>query len=176
VAVPWTAEQFDRRVPDVAGEIFGWKVLALADDEQLYHASDDPHHIVIPTTLASPLEHALWPRHDWLYAVCTAGDPDHQPPVEDCTCGIYAVAEPHSASEYVWDAPLSVLARVALAGKVIPGTRGWRAERARIVALTHAGKGAKDYPALFARAASGYGVPIVDLPELDRPDEAGSSQ
>jgi hypothetical protein len=156
------------RIPDIPGEILGWKILALAEDEQLYHASDDPHHIMIPTALASPLEHTLWPRHDWLHAICTAGDTRHEPPVEECTCGIYAVVEPTSAISYVREAPLSVLARVALAGKVIPGTRGWRGEQARIVALTRTGRGIADYPALFARIASGYGVPILDLGELGR--------
>lgn len=50
----------------------------------------------------------------------------HDSPGESCKCGIYAVADPAPCASY----PISVLGRVALWGKVVPGDKGWRAEYA----------------------------------------------
>jgi hypothetical protein len=155
------------RAPDLVEEILGWKVLAFGDEGRLCHDFDHLHHIVIPTGLSSPTREARWPEHDWLRATCPDEDSGHQPPVEDCTCGIYAVASPAGAEEYIWEAPLTVLVRVALAGKVIPGTWGWRGERARVVALTRTGAGPRDYPQLLAQVARRYDVPILDLDFLE---------
>jgi len=57
----------------------------------------------------------------------------HVAPGEHCTCGFYAYGGEAAAGDY----PHSrhVLAVVACWGRVIAGTRGLRAERARIVAL-----------------------------------------
>jgi hypothetical protein len=128
----------------------------------LHHQLDQMHHVIIPTGLSSPVQYTLWPPGDWLRATCRL-DPEHRPPEEGCRCGIYAVADANRAREYVREAPLTVLAQVGLAGKVIPGTVGWRAERARVVALTRTGVGLSDYPGLFAHVAKRYDVPIFDL-------------
>jgi hypothetical protein len=154
------------RTPDVAGEILGWKVLAVSGEGQLHHHLDQMHQLVIPTELASPLRYTHWPPHDWLRATCSI-DAEHRPPVEECFCGIYAVAEADRALAYVRKAPLTVLVRIGLAGKVIPGTWGWRAERARIVAVTRTGVGQRDYPGLFARVVKRYNVPVLDAVESE---------
>lgn len=160
--------------PDLVEEILGWKVLALGEEGRLCHDFDHLHHVVIPTGLSSPTRDTQWPSHDWLWATCSR-DTEHQPPVEECSCGIYAVADPGGARSYVWKAPLTVLVRVGLAGKVIPGTRGWRGERARVVALTRTGTGPRDYPRLLAQVAQRYDVPILDLDFLDpRPETTHS--
>lgn len=148
--------------PDLAEEILGWKVLSFGDDGLLRSAFEDDRTIVIPRELSSPMKSAQWPDSTWLRATCFR-DPEHDPPVEGCTCGIYAVADVETARAYIWEAPLTVLARVGLAGKVIPGSRGWRAERARIVALTRTGVGPREYPGMLARIANHYAVPILDL-------------
>jgi hypothetical protein len=155
------SEWLELSAPDIAGEILGWKVLALSDQGRL--RNDHLHHVVIPTGLSSPSRSAHWPIGDWLHAACPKGGADHQPPEENCTCGIYAVAQPAGAHPYIGKAPLTVLVRVALAGKVIPGDRGWRAERARVAALTRTGTGPSDYPHLLAQVARRYDVPILDL-------------
>jgi hypothetical protein len=149
--------------PDLVEEILGWKVLALADDGALSHVVEHPHNVFIPTGLASPLRDVRWPEQEWLYAACPDASGDHRPPDEACTCGIYAVAQPSAARAYIWKARLTVLARVALAGKVIPGANGWRGERARVAALTRTGAGPHDYPHMLAHVARRYDVPIIDI-------------
>ena len=57
----------------------------------------------------------------------------HSPPEPDCTCGYYAYATDAGAAEHPH--ARHVLAVVACWGKVIAGTRGIRAEQARIEAL-----------------------------------------
>jgi hypothetical protein len=55
-------------------------------------------------------------------------------PQEQCSCGIYAVDSMQRARGYARGHDY-VLVRVAGAGRVIPGTNGWRAERARITGI-----------------------------------------
>lgn len=152
----------DGAAPDLIEELLGWKVLAVGEEGALSHHLDQMHSIVLPTALSSPVRHTPWPTGDWLRASCPRHS-DHRPPEEGCTCGIYALTDARQAHTYLHEAPLSVLTRVGLAGKVIPGERGWRAERARIVALTRAGIGLREYPALFGRVARRYDVPIIDI-------------
>jgi hypothetical protein len=154
------------RVPDVAGEILGWKMLALTGGGPLARAAEHPPRVEIPIRLCSPMAPAIWPERDWLRASCAIGDPPHEPPLETCTCGIYVLADRDRVAKYRWEASLTVLARIALVGKVVPGTRGWRGERARIVALVRTGAGADDYPGLLGLVAKRYGVPLLDV-DLD---------
>jgi hypothetical protein len=72
----------------------------------------------------------------------TVEDPPHEVPMEDCSCGFYAMRDldrapvamsllgllAERAQLYVWG-------RVLLAGKVIEHAQGYRAERARIAEL-----------------------------------------
>jgi len=57
----------------------------------------------------------------------------HEPPEPDCTCGFYAYASQTSAAEY--PNARHVLAVVACWGRVVAGTRGIRAEQARVEAI-----------------------------------------
>lgn len=57
----------------------------------------------------------------------------HAPPEPDCTCGFYAYAELAGAAEYPH--ARYVLAVVACWGRVIVGTKGLRAQHARIDAI-----------------------------------------
>jgi hypothetical protein len=61
------------------------------------------------------------------------GKPDHEIPGPDCTCGFYAYGDQRAAAEY----PFAhyVLAVVACWGRVIAGTKGIRAQHARIEAM-----------------------------------------
>jgi hypothetical protein len=156
----------DDDAPDLVEEILGWKVLSFADTARV--GGDG---IALPGSLASPAVYVEWGHAGWTQAKCKR-HPEHEPPVEDCTCGIYAVSEARRAFAYLENAPLTVLARVGLAGKVIPGAKGWRAERARVVAMTRTGLGPRDYPHMLARVADHYRVPILDLDFLaPRPTE-----
>jgi hypothetical protein len=64
-----------------------------------------------------------------------SADPDdaHGAPDPDCTCGLYAYATAAVADEYAQ--ARHVLAVVACCGRIIAGTRGIRAEYARVEAL-----------------------------------------
>jgi hypothetical protein len=60
---------------------------------------------------------------------------DHPSPELDCTCGIYGVATPVAAREYLDPRRFllfgdRVIGRVALWGDVVEGELGWRASRA----------------------------------------------
>lgn len=57
----------------------------------------------------------------------------HRAPDPDCSCGFYAYADPRSAVDYAYSE--HVLAVVACWGRTIAGTRGLRAEHARVEAL-----------------------------------------
>ena len=63
----------------------------------------------------------------------TPDDPDHAAPDPECTCGFYAYASARAADEYPH--ARHVLAVVACWGRVIAGSRGVRAEKARIEAV-----------------------------------------
>jgi hypothetical protein len=63
--------------------------------------------------------------------------PFHRSPDEQCTCGIYAVKDPHQVTESGMLVPSSraALARVRGWGKTIVGRAGYRFEHAQIVRL-----------------------------------------
>lgn len=81
------------------------------------------------TVRLESLNGTVWARGDWMRAECDGEC--REVPGDDCVCGIYAAMDrPHlHTMHYV--ARSLVTGSVALAGKVIPGTQGWRAERAR---------------------------------------------
>lgn len=64
----------------------------------------------------------------------------HEVPMEDCSCGFYAMRDlvPElvgTISAALLRPPIQVLGRVLLSGKVIEHAEGYRAERARIAEL-----------------------------------------
>jgi hypothetical protein len=117
----------------------------------------------------------------WIVASCLlCFDWAHQAPVEECTCGFYAMdsltrlIEQTGPLLYVplgaWLDPGVVLGRVELAGKVIEHEHGYRAERARLVELIPI----EGSEASVTRLAHKLGVTVgnpVQLPDhpLDSP-------
>ena len=79
--------------------------------------------------LRSVTRSTMWQSAE-LTATCEVGG--HSPPVEDCTCGIYAVKTGIDVSAYARQRSW-VSGPVALSGKVIEGEIGYRAARARIL-------------------------------------------
>jgi hypothetical protein len=91
-----------------------------------FRLSEDGH--LIPVTTFSD---------DWQGGICIARclhEPAHQPPVDDCECGIYSFRDLASLHQQ-YDTSLDVVAVIALEGQVVEGERGWRAQAARVVAL-----------------------------------------
>lgn len=69
-------------------------------------------------------------------ALCSLADAhsrSHVPPEPECTCGFYGYGKQYDASEYPH--ATHVLAVVACWGRVIAGTRGIRAQHARLEAI-----------------------------------------
>lgn len=78
-----------------------------------------------------PMVHAeLGPWTARQRAVC-ALDPTHAAPVRGCTCGLYAMHRPGSATVSLG----ATNAVVAASGRVVLADRGFRAERARVEAV-----------------------------------------
>lgn len=73
----------------------------------------------------------VWPADAWTIAECGAGCSDI--PNEACSCGIYAARDrAHLHRIGYMGEYTDVIGEVGLAGKVIPGTLGWRAAKARV--------------------------------------------
>jgi hypothetical protein len=109
-------------IPDVAGEIIGGRAWKVEFDvgSQSYQ-------------LKSATRTFVWPKKTWAVATCSVKG--HAPPHEKCSCGLYAAktrAQLLDMHYHVYDQEDVVVGEVAMAGKVIPGTQGWRAEKARV--------------------------------------------
>lgn len=122
------------RAPDVLGEVVAyraWKVIG---------------KVQLPMLASVTHARTLWHPQRWTFATCggeakcrssegdTAGP---GVPGEQCTCGMYAARDrEHLVSmgynQYQDDAHPTFIGEVGLAGKVIPGSHGWRAEKGRI--------------------------------------------
>ena len=84
---------------------------------------------------------AHWPVRDWVYAECGGhrvceSSSDGRVPGEECTCGLYSASSYEHLMSLTYghydNRRVRVIGQVANAGKVIVGTQGWRAEKARV--------------------------------------------
>jgi hypothetical protein len=120
----------DARVPDFTEEATGFRAWKLVGPRRSPRLAS-----VTWSEGGAPF---IWPARRWTFAKCRANCGDI--PGERCTCGIYAArTRAHLIGElgyaaYSEDDP-KVIGEVGLAGKVIPGTQGWRAEKARVTKL-----------------------------------------
>jgi len=111
--------------------------------------------------LKALVQKSIWPKDDQMVAKClnsilgslrinwngdTVGEhgPEDQIPVHGCTCGIHARYNPSDLEDLIGNTPnavpgwygATIMAGVVEAsGKIILGTRGFKAEKARIIAL-----------------------------------------
>jgi hypothetical protein len=121
-------------VPDVIGEVYGYRVW------QVHHPhGENPEAVRLQSLGAGGPKHAtIWTPGKTMEAYCAKG---HVPPAEKCSCGFYAartiehLLSMHYHSGFVYDdtADALVVGKVAMSGKIIPGTQGWRAQRVRPV-------------------------------------------
>jgi len=114
--------------PDIAGEIIGFRSWIVEEANTSG-----------PVRLTSLTTSTRWPTGEWLRATCDRC-PLELVPNPDCTCGVYAARHsPHLHrlgyhQEETWFSGYRgaiVVGEVAMAGRVIEGTQGWRAEKAR---------------------------------------------
>lgn len=100
--------------PLVVGELRGFRQFFLVDG------------------LLYPVVHRkAGPWHGRLERARCVHEPDHDAPVADCTCGLYAMYRPGSATVSLGAANAVVAAR----GRCILGDRGFRAANARVEAV-----------------------------------------
>ncbi len=119
-------------IPDVVGEVLGWRAWRIV-----------PHPRA--PQLRSCVWETIWPTSTWCRAECGNGKThDEGIPAESCTCGLYAARDREHLLDmgyngYSADANpefgVKVIGQVAFAGKVIPGSLGYRAEKGRVVRL-----------------------------------------
>lgn len=117
-----------------------------------FQLGDDGDDFLYPIT-----DHPPWHPDADTYAAC---DRRHRAPRADCSCGLYAYHELRQAQGNY----SGVLAAVAARGTLQVHRDGFRAERARILALLRP----DDDPELarrVERVAQRYGVPVADTPQ-----------
>lgn len=111
----------------------------------------------------------VWPTAGYFEATCSRRHRDDEGvPGEKCTCGIYSLVswEEVVAQSYATVGG-RVVGRIAIAGRIATGDKGFRAERARVVELFVPFERWR-----WARPLSmGYGVP-VRLAHVQRPASA----
>jgi hypothetical protein len=157
-------------VPDVAEPIIGWRYWRL-----------DRHR----RQLASLTGHTeVWPVRRAFQAACRYARRDptdiryqfvggfkrarHDAPEEGCTCGIYAARDlKNLRAKMLFGLGLMVVGEVAMWGKVIPGTRGYRAQFAYPRRLYVVQRTADWDQSSTVRALGVYGVPVEAIAHRD---------
>jgi hypothetical protein len=117
-------------VPDVIGEVVGWRVW------KVLHPTDPKKIRLQSLGAGGPQNASIWAPSKIMEAFCSKS---HVPPAESCSCGFYAARTKehllsmhyHSGFEYDIATDVLVVGEVAMQGKIIPGTQGWRAQRVR---------------------------------------------
>ena len=119
-------------------------------------------------TLRSLVKPLIWLPGLPMQARCTApqavrGD-DHVPPVEDCYCGFWGLSSPGSLEDVTWRSleGWKVSGVSELWGRVVVGTRGWRAEVARPAALVVSGRRRRAPQKVLDAVSARYGIPVLD--------------
>ena len=170
-------------IPDVPESLLAFRVWHVADDDSLWSitAQTNQHkgrtgykNKAVARLLESPV--GQWETD--MVAVCKRGakvgsgksEREHgQVPDELCTCGLYAATDLDVIAGYA--VPRSGEWRTAVglvqgSGQLVPAEFGWRAEKARIVAIFAV---SEDFTVPHHRlwqVAERYGVPLV-LPWSD---------
>lgn len=156
--------------PDVVGEILGWRAWYIIESPR------GPRLRSLNTGHVASGDHE-WEPGEIQYARCPAGvhlSPtnrmdaelmpfDAQVPNEGCSCGFYsAISREHLISlnhYHLYDVENSLpvcIGQVALAGKVIPGSQGWKAQQVWPVKL-HV---PYEYWKLVKPLQTAYGIPV----------------
>jgi hypothetical protein len=131
------------RVPDVIGEVVGWRAWNVVGTMRV------PRLMSINQAGFSVMHlDAIWPTNRWFLAKCphghTAGAHDDAIPVEGCSCGIYSARDRDHLTDLRYGAygerledgsKLVAIGEVAYSGKVIPGSQGWKGQKARVKSL-----------------------------------------
>lgn len=105
----------------------------------------------------------IWPPKTKLSALCLSDDPwmssgiKHDAPISDCDCGIYALKKAPDEHELIPWEDNSIIGLVFMWGKVIEGTKGYRAQYSKPAALLNDKKFDKIW-----KLAESYEIPVVE--------------
>lgn len=105
----------------------------------------------------------IWPFENKLSAICLNDDPwlmsgiKHSAPLQDCDCGIYALKKSPTHDELIPWEDKSVVGLVYLWGKVLEGTKGYRAQYSKPAALLK-----DDRNTLITTLAESYSIPVIE--------------
>lgn len=149
----------DFKAPDMLGTVEGWRAWRV--DLEL------PPFGVAPKLYSATYDYFWAPR---VLARAECGINSEHVPGENCRCGFYSARDLNhlrTMGYHSYDADngsVCVVGRMANWGKVIPGTQGWRAEKAYPVILYVPYEAA--HLALPLRKA--YGVPVKLANLLDK--------
>lgn len=105
----------------------------------------------------------IWPKQTKLSALCLADDPwmisgiKHIAPIQDCDCGIYALKKaPEDQDLIPWEEN-SIIGLAFMWGKVLEGTKGYRAQYSKPAALLNDNRSD-----IISKLAENYSVPIIE--------------
>lgn len=170
--------------PDVVGEILGWRAWYIIDEP------GGPGPRLRSLNSGKAIDHG-WTPGEIQYATCPSGrhlspqnklDADLMPfeaqvPSESCSCGFYAaISREHLISlntYHLYDVDYSVpkcIGQVALAGKVIPGTQGWKAQQVWPVKLYVP----YEFWRLVKPLEAAYNIPVELARTLEKPPRNNS--
>jgi hypothetical protein len=124
-------------VPDLIGEVVGWRAWSLVGDTDFVRLES------VTQNARHKGADGIWPTNRWFVGRCLVNHVHNEPgagiPVERCSCGVYAAKSLAQLARLSYasygDIADKAIGEVAFAGKVIEGSQGWRAERARIKRL-----------------------------------------
>ena len=122
-------------VPDRIGEVIGWRAWKVIGEQRF------------PLLASVTHSGTVWHPDRWTFATC-GGDARctnresawlEVSPGTHCSCGLYAAASREQLIDLGYargryGSPVFI-GQVGFAGKIVPGTQGWRAEKGRIVRL-----------------------------------------
>jgi len=120
-------------VPDVLGEAVGWRAWTVLKPET-------PHpRLRSANAGGQELIHQIWPPERWMIARCPYGHEYPDIPVTTCSCGLYAAKTLDHLLDMRYacmsEGATNVIGEVGMTGRVIEGTQGWKAAKARVLKL-----------------------------------------
>jgi hypothetical protein len=114
-----------------------------------------------------------WATGEEYVATCS-GSPDHVPPAEGCSCGIYAFYTPELAQQgRYWPYPGEALYNRLVAGVVGVASDvalhewGMKASRATVEAIFTVGTADEELPIPRTELAAAYGAEVIDVQDFE---------
>lgn len=126
--------------------------------------------LLYPDYLSNVNKHTVWEAGKKLEAVCTSGVyyqvRDHGSPDKSCTCGVYAYRDQDLSVEGLKSSTSQIYGQVALWGKVLRFSKGYRAQFAYPLEFYFNKLTTSHMLSLFTKVAEKYQVPLINITSL----------